>query len=55
MRATAELAEEQPDALPAAADKMKGFIAELASDTSRRVLAAEVGSAAIGGTSYTSS
>ncbi len=45
-----ELAEDRPDALPAGADKVKKLIAGLASDTSRRLLVAEMGSGDIVGT-----
>jgi ribosomal protein S18 acetylase RimI-like enzyme len=45
-----ELAEDRADALPAGADKIRSLIAELASNTSRRLLVAEVGSGAIAGT-----
>jgi GNAT superfamily N-acetyltransferase len=45
-----ELAEDRPDALPAGADEIGRLIAELASDTSRRLLVAEVESGAIVGT-----
>jgi ribosomal protein S18 acetylase RimI-like enzyme len=45
-----ELAEDRLDALPVGADRIRGLIAELASDPSRRLLVAEVEAGAIAGT-----
>jgi ribosomal protein S18 acetylase RimI-like enzyme len=45
-----ELAEDRLEALPASADEIRALLAELASDTSRRLLVAEVESGAIAGT-----